>query len=212
MKHSNGEAEPAVAAELCGSGLDKVRTFTLSLATEGEKLGLIGPDEAERIWTRHVLNCALIAPEIPAGSRVADVGSGAGLPGLVLAMIRPDCEFVLIEPLERRTRWLTEQVSSLALANVSVFNGRAEEYPEKRAFDVVTARAVKSLKGLIPWVEPLAKNGGQLVLMKGQRVDEEIVDAAAVIARHHLVDVSSRVLGEGKVSEPTRVFAATVER
>jgi 16S rRNA (guanine527-N7)-methyltransferase len=212
VKHSNGEAEPAVAAELCGSGLDNVRTFTLSLATEGEKLGLIGPDEAERIWTRHVLNCALIAPEIPAGSRVADVGSGAGLPGLVLAMIRPDCEFVLIEPLERRTRWLTEQVSSLALANVSVFNGRAEEYPEKGTFDVVTARAVKSLKGLIPWVEPLAKNSGQLVLMKGQRVDEEIVDAATVIARHRLIDVSSRVLGEGKVSEPTRVFAATVER
>jgi len=212
VKHSNGEAEPAVAAELCGSGLDKVRTFTLSLATEGEKLGLIGPDEAERIWTRHVLNCALIAPDIHPGSRVADVGSGAGLPGLVLAMIRPDCEFVLIEPLERRTRWLTEQVSSLALANVSVFNGRAEEYPEKGSFDVVTARAVKSLKGLIPWVEPLAKNSGQLVLIKGQRVDEEIADAAAVIARHYLVDASSRALGEGKVSEPTRVFAATVER
>jgi len=212
VKHSNVEAEPSVAKELCGSGIDKVRSFTHSLATEGETLGLIGPDEAGRIWTRHVLNCALIAPEIPAGAYVADVGSGAGLPGLVLAMIRPDCRFALIEPLERRTRWLNDQVATLALANVSVFNGRAEDYPEQGTFDVVTARAVKSLKGLIPWVEPLADNGGRLVLMKGQRVDEEMVDAATVIARHHLVDVSSRVLGEGKVSEPTRVFAATVER
>ncbi len=212
MKHSVIESEPPVAEELCGDGIGLVRAFTKELATEGETLGLIGPDEAARIWTRHILNCALLAPEIPRGSRVADVGSGAGLPGLVLAMLRPDCHFVLIEPLERRTRWLSSQVELRALTNVTVVTGRAEDYPERGSFDVVTARAVKSLKGLIPWLAPLAKNGGRLVLLKGQRIDDEITEAAGVIARHKLVDVSSRVLGEGKVSEPTRLFAATVER
>lgn len=212
MKHSAIEDEPAVAAELCGDGISLVRAFTHTLATEGEKLGLIGPDEAARIWSRHILNCALLAPEIAPGDRVADVGSGAGLPGLVLAMIRPDCHFVLIEPLERRTRWLREQVVELGLQNVTVFTGRAEEYGDRRTFDVVTARAVKALKGLIPWLEPLVKDGGRLALLKGQRLDEEVLDAAKIITKHHLVDVTSTLLGLGKVSEPTRLFAATVER
>jgi 16S rRNA (guanine527-N7)-methyltransferase len=206
------EDEPSVAEELCGNGIVNVRAFTRELATEGETLGLIGPDEAARIWTRHILNCALLAPEIPTGARVADVGSGAGLPGLVLAMLRPDCHFVLIEPLERRTRWLTEQVLRRRLTNVTVFTGRAEDYPDQGSFTVVTARAVKGLKGLIPWLAPLAVNGGKLVLLKGQRIDEEIDEAATVIAQHKLVSISSSVLGEGKVSEPTRLFAATVER
>jgi 16S rRNA (guanine527-N7)-methyltransferase len=212
VKHSSVESEPPVAEELCGDGINRIRRFTHALATNGETLGLIGPDEAARIWTRHILNCALLAPEIPTGSRVADVGSGAGLPGIVLAILRPDSQFVLIEPLERRTRWLREQVAELDLDNVIVFTGRAEDYPEQQSFTVVTARAVKALKGLIPWLEPLAIDGGRIVLLKGQRVDDEIAEAAAVIARHGLVGVSSSVLGEGKVSELTRLFAATVER
>ena len=212
MKHSWIEPEPAEAEELCGDGIELVRAFTQELATEGETLGLIGPDEATRIWTRHILNCALLAPEIPHGSRVADVGSGAGLPGLVLAMLRPDCHFVLIEPLERRTRWLSNQVERRHLTNVTVFTGRAEDYPDRGSFTVVTARAVKNLKGLIPWLAPLAENNGRLLLLKGQRIDDEIVEASGAIAKHNLVKVSSSVLGEGKVSEPTRLFAATVER
>jgi 16S rRNA (guanine527-N7)-methyltransferase len=107
---------------------------------------------------------------------------------------------------------LREQVAELGLDNVIVFTGRADEYPEQHSFTVVTARAVKALKGLIPWLAPLAVNGGRIVLLKGQRIDDEVSEATTVIAQHKLVNVSSSVLGEGKVSEPTRLFAATVER
>jgi 16S rRNA (guanine527-N7)-methyltransferase len=127
-------------------------------------------------------------------------------------MIRPDCDFVLIEPLERRTRWLREQVAELGLSNVVVFTGRAEEYPDKRSFDVVTARAVKALKGLVPWLEPLLVDGGHLMLLKGQRIDEEIIEAEKILAKHKLRGSRVKVLGLGKVAEPTRLFAATVER
>lgn len=220
MKHSAIEQEPAEAAELCGGGISLVRVFAQNLGTHGEEWGLIGPDEAGRLWSRHLLNCALLAPELdrefdgPLGTRlrVADVGSGAGLPGLVLAMIRPDCDFVLIEPLERRTRWLRQQVAELGLTNVEVFTGRAEEYPDKRSFDVVTARAVKALKGLIPWLEPLLIDGGRVMLLKGQRINDEIAEAQSVLRKHKLVDAHAEVLGVGKVAEPTRLFAAKVER
>ncbi len=217
MKHSEIEPEPAVAAALCGDGIDLVRRYTEDLGRRGEELGLIGPDEAPRLWSRHILNCALLAPEIPergvAGSRtsVADVGSGAGLPGLVLAMVRPDIHVTLIEPLERRTRWLDEQVELLGLTNVTVFTGRAEDFTPRRSFDVVTARAVKALKGLIPILAPLVVPGGQLALLKGQRIDLEIDEAAGVIARNRVFAVESRVLGVGTVEEPTRLFTAIVE-
>lgn len=217
MKHSEIEPEPVVAAQLCGAGIDRVRRYALDLGTYGELRGLIGPDEARRLWSRHILNCALLAPEIASagvsGGRtaVADVGSGAGLPGLVLAMIRPDIDVTLIEPLERRTRWLDEQVAALALPNVTVFTGRAEEFAPRRAFDVVTARAVKALKGLIPLLIPLVVPGGQLALLKGQRLEDEIVEAASVFVRHNITAAESRVLGEGTVDEPTRLFTAIVE-
>ena len=217
MKHSEIEPEPVVAARLCGAGIDSVRRYALDLGTHGELRGLIGPDEARRLWSRHILNCALLAPEIPSagvsGGRtsVADVGSGAGLPGLILAMIRPDIDVTLIEPLERRTRWLDEQVAALALPNVTVFTGRAEEFAPRRAFDVVTARAVKALKALIPLLTPLVVSGGQLALLKGQRLENEIVEAASVFARHNITAAESRVLGEGTVDEPTRLFTAIVE-
>lgn len=217
MKHSAIETEPPVAAALCGVGLDKVREFAHDLGTRGEELGLIGPDEAPRLWSRHILNCALLAPEIPAkgvsGARLAlaDVGSGAGLPGLVIAMIRPDIDVTLIEPLERRTRWLEEQVRLRGLANVTVFTGRAEDFRPKNTFDVVTARAVKALKGLIPLLAPLLVPGGSLALLKGQRIDLEMDEAKAVLAKHKLSNAQSRVLGEGMVDEPTRLFTAIVD-
>lgn len=219
MKHSDIEVEPHEAAALCGQGIERVRQFTQSLGQLGEERGLIGPDEPQRLWSRHILNCALLAPELGVASGggfarllVADVGSGAGLPGMVLAMIRPDCDFVLIEPLERRTKWLHEQIEELQLTNVVVFNGRAEDYPSQHTFDVVTARAVKALKGLIPIVAPLAKPGGRIILLKGQRIDTEIEESQAVMSKFHLVDVRAETLGLGKVAEPTRLFAATVER
>jgi len=126
-------------------------------------------------------------------------------------MIRSDIDVTLIEPLERRTRWLNEQVASLALSNVVVFTGRAEDFAPRRSFDVVTARAVKALKGLIPILTPLVAAGGQLALLKGQRIEEEIVEAARLFAHHNITATESRVLGEGTVEEPTRLFTAIVE-
>jgi 16S rRNA (guanine527-N7)-methyltransferase len=216
VKHSAIEPEPAVAKELCGDAIDAVRTYTQNLGLRGEELGLIGPDEARRLWTRHILNCALLAPELSAqgvrGGRasLADVGSGAGLPGLVIAMIRPDIEVTLIEPLERRTRWLVEQVNALELQNVTVFTGRAEDYTPRNSFDVVTARAVKALKGLIPMLAPLVVPGGRLALLKGQRLDAEIDDAQPIFHRYQISAVKSQTLGVGTVEEPTRLFTATV--
>ncbi len=217
MKHFDAEEEPACAAALFGDEIARARRFAENLIHEGEERGLIGPDEPARLWSRHVVNCVLLAPELGQSHserrlRVADIGSGAGLPGLVLAIARPDIDFTLIEPLERRTRWLREQVEDLQLDNVEVFTGRAEDYPNKQAFDVVTARAVKALKTLIPMISPLVALGGSIKLLKGARIDDEISAATRQISRFALTDISTAVLGEGVVPEPTRMFSATLSR
>jgi 16S rRNA (guanine527-N7)-methyltransferase len=205
------EAEPPAAAALFGDQIEVVRSFTNELARRGEELGLIGPLELPRLWTRHILNSALLAPLLEARGRVADVGSGAGLPGLVLAIARPDVEFVLIEPMERRTDWLRSESDRLGLQNVTVVRGRAEDVADDVVVDQVTARAVSALSKLIPLTVPLVRSGGQLILMKGARVDEEIEKARKVILRKRLSDVEVLELGEGVVDETTRVFRATVD-
>jgi 16S rRNA (guanine527-N7)-methyltransferase len=205
------EAEPAAAATLFGDQIAVARSFTNELARRGEELGLIGPLELPRLWTRHILNSALLAPLLEARGRVADVGSGAGLPGLVLAIARPDVEFVLIEPMERRTDWLRSEAERLGLQNVTVVRGRAEDVADDIAVDQVTARAVSALSKLIPLTVPLVRSGGQLILMKGARVDEEIEKARKVILRNRLSDVEVLELGDGVVDETTRVFRATVD-
>ncbi|MBT1675826.1 16S rRNA (guanine(527)-N(7))-methyltransferase RsmG [Curtobacterium aurantiacum] len=205
------EAEPAAAATLFGDQIEAARSFTNELARRGEELGLIGPLELPRLWTRHILNSALLAPLLEARGRVADVGSGAGLPGLVLAIARPDVEFVLIEPMERRTDWLRSESDRLGLQNVTVLRGRAEDVADDVVVDQVTARAVSALSKLIPLTVPLVRSGGQLILMKGARVDEEIEKARKVILRKRLSDVEVLELGEGVVDETTRVFRATVD-
>ncbi|PZE64167.1 16S rRNA (guanine(527)-N(7))-methyltransferase RsmG [Curtobacterium sp. MCPF17_018] len=205
------EAEPAAAAALFGDQIEVARSFTNELARRGEELGLVGPLELPRLWTRHILNSALLAPLLEARGRVADVGSGAGLPGLVLAIARPDVEFVLIEPMERRTDWLRNESDRLGLQNVAVLRGRAEDVADDVVVDQVTARAVSALSKLIPLTVPLVRSGGQLILMKGARVDEEIEKARKVILRKRLSDVEVLELGEGVVDETTRVFRATVD-
>src|SRR6201999_3621958 len=148
------ESEPAVAADVFGGRIELARSYTAELARRGEELGLIGPLELPRIWTRHILNCVLIAPLLHPGL-VGDVGSGAGLPGIVLAIARPDVDFVLIEPMERRVAWLTEQKSELGLSNVTVVRARAEDARDLRKLDQVTARAVSAFSKLIPLCAPL---------------------------------------------------------
>lgn len=204
------EPEPPVAAELFGSGIDKARAFTANLVERGEELGLIGPLEPPRIWTRHILNSVLLAPLLSPG-RVGDVGSGAGLPGLVLAIARPDVELVLIEPMERRVDWLEAQARELDLGNVEVVRGRAQEVEFSPWLDQVTARAVSALTKLIPMTARLVRAGGELILMKGSNVEAEANAAKKAISKARLKDVEILVLGEGIVDEVTRVFRATVD-
>lgn len=201
------EVEPEVAASVFGAGIDRARVFTSNLAESGEERGLIGPLELPRLWTRHILNSAIAAPLFHGSS--ADIGSGAGLPGVVLAIARPDVQFTLVEPMERRVAWLTEQVAELGLTNVTVLRARAEEVPPAQ-FDVVTARAVSALRTLLPWTAPLVRDGGELVLLKGQRADAEIDAAAKQIKKFRLSSVRVEVLGEGLLAETTRVVRAAV--
>lgn len=202
------ESEPPAAERIFGRRIDHARAFARALADEGEKRGLIGPSELPRLWTRHLLNSAVVAPLLH--GRVGDVGSGAGLPGLVLAIARPDVEFVLIEPMERRTTWLSEQVQNLALSNVEVVRSRGEEWSGAGTLDVVTARAVSALRTLLPSTAPLLRDGGELALLKGASVENEIAAAAKQIRRFGLSDIRVEVLGEGVLEEPTRVLRATV--
>lgn len=203
------EIEPAVAGQVFGDQLEQARAFTNNLANRGEELGLIGPLELPRLWTRHVLNCGIVAPLLRPGL-VGDVGSGAGLPGLVLAIARPDVNFVLIEPMERRVAWLNDQVVELGLKNVEVLRSRAEETKREGTFDQVTARAVSALRTLLPLTAPLLRSGGELVLMKGAAAPKEIDAAEKAIRKYRLRDVEIVVLGEGILSEETRVIRATV--
>ena len=204
------EPEPAVAASLFGDRMELAREFTRELGERGEELGLIGPLEAERLWSRHILNCVLPAPLLKPGL-VGDIGSGAGLPGIVLAIARPDVDFVLVEPMERRVDWLRAESARLGLGNVRVERSRAEDATLVERLDQVTARAVSSLAKLIPITASLARRGGELLFMKGARVEDEVAAAAKQIRAARLSQVEVLVLGQGIVPEVTRVFRATVD-
>lgn len=202
------EVEPAVAARVFGEHIEKARAFTAALAAHGEERGLIGPLELPRLWTRHVLNSAVAAPLF--SGVVGDVGSGAGLPGMVLAIARPDVHWILIEPMERRIVWLQEQVDALGLDNVEVLRARAEDWKRGPVLTAVTARAVSALRTLVPLTAPLVRDGGELILLKGASVAGEIDAAEKQIRRWRLSNVRVEVVGEGIVDEPTRVLRATV--
>jgi 16S rRNA (guanine527-N7)-methyltransferase len=204
------EAEPSVAAALFGPRIELARRYTADLARRGEELGLIGPLELPRLWTRHILNCVLIAPLLTPGN-VGDVGSGAGLPGLVLAIARPDVGFTLIEPMERRVDWLKSESAALGLDNVNVVRSRAEDARLIGALSQVTARAVTSLSKLIPATAELVQPGGEILFFKGARVADEVAAAAKQIRKARLSNVDVLVLGDGILPEVTRVFRATVD-
>ena len=204
------EAEPESAERVFGPQIDLARRYTADLARRGEELGLIGPLELPRLWSRHILNCVLIAPLLRPGL-VGDVGSGAGLPGLVLAIARPDVEFTLIEPMERRVEWLVHESRELGLTNVAVLRARAEEAKLPVPLTQVTARAVTALTKLIPATVPLVRHGGEMLFYKGARVSEEVTAAAKQIRKARLRAVEVLELGAGIVPEVTRVFRATVD-
>jgi 16S rRNA (guanine527-N7)-methyltransferase len=206
---SDVEQEPEAAAALFGDRIELARRFTQNLADQGEERGLIGPLELPRLWSRHILNCAIVAPLLRPG-RVGDVGSGAGLPGLVLAIARPDVSFVLIEPMERRIAWLNEQVTELGLENVTVLRARAEDVRIDAPLDQVTARAVSAFRKLLPLTAPLLRDGGELVLMKGAGAPAEVEAAAKEIRKYKVSDIEVLTLGEGVLAEVTRVIRARV--
>ncbi len=206
------ETEPTEASAVFGENLERARRFTAALGEHGEERGLIGPLEPARLWSRHILNSAVAAPLFASGARVGDVGSGAGLPGIVLAIARPDVQWVLIEPMERRVTWLQKQKDALGLDNVEIVRARGEEWTEGAVLDAVTARAVSALKTLIPLTAPLVRVGGELVLLKGANAANEIDAAAKQIRKYGLDDIRVEVVGDGVIAEPTRVVRATRTR
>ena len=173
------------------------------LAGDGVVRGLIGPREAPRLWERHLLNCAVLAEAVPDGATVCDVGSGAGLPGLVLAIARPDVRVTLVDPLLRRTSFLDEVVADLGLDHVTVVRARAEELHDGPRFDVVTSRAVAPLGRLLRWSMPLVSPTGALVAMKGSSAHEEVAAAANDLRRLRCAPPEVLSLGAHVVDPPT---------
>ena len=185
--------------------LDLAIRYTELLATEGVVRGLIGPREAPRLWDRHVLNSAVLGEVIPHGASVCDIGTGAGLPGLVVAIARPDVRITLVEPLLRRTTFLDEVVAELGLDHVTVVRGRAEDLHGRATFDVVTSRAVAPLERLLGWSMPLVAPTGALVAMKGHSVRDEIAAADTFLDTWACGVPEVLEVGTGLVDPPTTV-------
>ncbi len=204
--------ELQAAEKIFGERLDLAKRYVEHLATSGTERGLIGPREIPRLWSRHVLNCAVIESAIAMDSHVADVGSGAGLPGLCLAIARPDLELTLIEPLERRVIWLQEVVDDLGLDNVTIMRTRAELAVGLVDADVVTARAVSALSNLAGLTIPLLNGKGEVVAIKGRSAAEEIEKAKKVIRKLGGVETSVVVCGQELLEEPTTVVRIVVNK
>lgn len=202
MQHeAAGNEEPDIPREVLieyfGDSFVVVEKFAERLRSEGELRGLIGPREVPRIWDRHILNSAAVVPFLPRTGLIADVGSGAGLPGVVIAAMRPEATVYLIEPMERRCAWLTEIAEDLSLPNIEVKRGRAEEYHGAFECDAVTSRAVAALDKLARLSLPLVRPGGEMIVLKGRNVSREI-------------DPARKVLRKLKGSEPEIIEAPTL--
>jgi 16S rRNA (guanine527-N7)-methyltransferase len=204
------EAEPAAAVAIFGDQIDQARSFAQTLANDSDELGLLGPRELDKLWSRHILNSAVVAELVRPGDKVADVGSGAGLPGIPMAIARPDAEFVLIEPMERRSSWMLEVVEDLGLKNVRVLRSRAEDVTEQD-FDIVTARAVAALDKLLKMCVPLLKPGGALIALKGSKAAEEIANAKKLEKKLGISSFEILVCGEKFLAEPTSVVKTTLD-
>ncbi len=195
---------PTVAREIFGDRLGLACRYAELVAGAGVERGLVGPREVPRLWERHLLNCAVLAELIEHDSRVADVGSGAGLPGIVLALARPDLQLSLIEPLLRRATFLAEVVADLGLTRVEVVRDRAELIVGG-AFDVVTARAVAPLAKLLGWTLPLVRPGGSILALKGSSARAELEAARPVLQRWSVSEAEVRSLGIGVLDVPATV-------
>lgn len=200
--------------EFFGSAFSAINHFTEMLIEEGELRGLLGPRELPRIWSRHILNCAALAGFLPdkSGATVADVGSGSGLPGIVLACMRPDLHFYLIEPMERRVQWLQDVVEELDLDNVEIVRTRSQEIPKKVKFDCVTSRAVANLTKLVNISAHLVAGGGKMLALKGEKAAQEVEDAKYALKKAGLADPQISEIAGIMDSSITRVVIATKKR
>ena len=197
---------PPEAVDVFGDALARARRYAELLATDGVARGLIGPRETERLWDRHLLNCAVVAELLPERGTLVDVGSGAGLPGVVLAMLRPSLQVILLEPLLRRSVFLEECVTELGLSNARVVRARAEEKAAAHIkADIATARAVAPLDRLVGWAAPLLRPGGELLAIKGQSAEEEIAAAQGVLSRLGVRSAEVLQAGQGRVISATTV-------
>ena len=196
------------AADVFGDAIDQARRYAELLATDGVTRGLIGPRETERLWDRHLLNCAAVSELLPERGVLVDIGSGAGLPGVVLALLRPSLQVILLEPLLRRSVFLDECVAELGLSNATVLRARAEEKAARDIkADVATARAVAPLDRLVGWAAPLLRPGGELLAIKGQSAAEEIEAARPALSRLGVRSAEVLQAGHGRV-----IMATTVVR
>jgi 16S rRNA (guanine527-N7)-methyltransferase len=203
-------ATPPAAATVFGDRLPLAERFTAILSDTGVSHGLIGPREVPILWERHVLNCAVVQAAFPAGVSVADIGSGAGLPGLALAIARPDLELHLVEPLLRRTTWLSATVDDLGLDNVTVHRGRAEELAGTVRVPWATARAVARLDKLARWTFPLLTPGGTLVALKGSSAADELAADEPALRRLGMVSAQVQRYGAEVLDPPTTTVELTV--
>ncbi len=204
---------PPVARQVFGNQIDLAEHFVALLADTGISRGLIGPREAPRLWDRHVLNCAvvhLLIPPTGSPQRVVDVGSGAGLPGLALAIARTDLDVHLVEPLARRTAWLSEVTAELGLGNVTVHTARAETMWGRLTAPWVTARAVAGIVQLAEWTLPLLSDGGSLLALKGSKARMELEENLATLQRLGVTDAAIEEVGGDVLAEPTTVLRLTV--
>ena len=197
------EKEPAVAAKIFGDRIDLARGYAAALARDSDTLGLLGPRELEILWSRHILNSAVVAELVEDGKTVADVGSGAGLPGIPMAIAQPNAHFTLIEPMERRSDWLKQQVAELGLTNVEVLRARAEEVGS--VYDIVTARAVSNLSKLLRLTVDLIRDGGELLALKGSKAAEEIAEAQKLAKKLKIAGFDLLTVGGEHLADPTTV-------
>ena len=203
---------PAEAASVFGGSLDQARRYVELLATDGVTRGLIGPRETGRLWDRHLLNCAAVAELVPEQGELVDIGSGAGLPGVVLAMLRPGLSVVLLEPLLRRSVFLEECVAELGLGNATVVRARAEDKAAAHVrADIATARAVAPLDRLVGWAAGLLRPGGQLLAIKGQTAAEEVAAAQPVLSRLGVRSTEVLQAGHGRVVDATTVVRVVMQ-
>ncbi len=204
------EAEPESAKAIFGPQTEKARAFAQKLANDSDDLGLLGPRELDKVWSRHILNSAVVSATVNPGDHVADVGSGAGLPGIPMAIALPEAHFVLIEPMERRSNWMLEVIEELGLTNVEVRRARAEEVLDLK-FDIVTARAVAALDKLLRLTVPLLKPGGSLIALKGSKAAEEIEVARKLQKKLGIASFEIQTCGEKFLTEPTSVVKTTLD-